>query len=217
VPRLAAAPAPVGTRGIVTLASGAPMGYALPMLRNVRWLLAVVVLVAAVLAARPTLAAPVGGSPLGDALDLLDTLETADGAAYPVVIRSLGVTFDFVPLPTIFYGAYQRRARRVLLNSRLLDEDATVLAAVIAHELQHASDYDLIAAGALQADCTDLEVRAFEAQSRVWRAFWSGELLADTRVQQDLTRIARRYEAEGVDGLRAMVAGASFYQRECAA
>src|SRR5436309_15596420 len=122
------------------------------------------------------LAAPVASWALGDALDLLESVPDADGAPYAATVRPLGLTFDFVPLPTIFYGAYQRRARRVLLNSRLLDEDATVLAAVIVHELQHARDYDSIALGLLSADCTELEVRAFEAQSLAWRAFWPGDL-----------------------------------------
>lgn len=178
---------------------------------------AAVALVVALLLASPVGASPLASSPLGDALELLETVSDADGTPYAAVARSLGLTYDFVPLPTIFYGAYQRRAKRILLNSRLLDEDATVLASVIAHELRHAQDYDLIARGALSADCADLEVRAFEAQSRSWRTFWPTDPPTSTRVEQDLTRVAIIYEDDGVDGLRQMVGGASFYQRECTA
>jgi len=166
--------------------------------------------------ATPASASPTASSPLGDALDLLEGVQDADGTPFSAVVHSLGLTFDFVPLPTIFYGAYQRRAKRVLLNSRLLDEDATVLASVIAHELQHARDYEQIRLGALSPDCTELEVRAFEAQSRTWRTLWPAELPTTTRVEQDLTRVSVTYEANGVEGLRRMVVGAAFYQRECA-
>src|SRR5438067_235454 len=83
---------------------------------------ACVALIIKLVLAPPALAAPAASSPLGDALDLLQSVLDGDGTPYPALVRSLGLTFDFVPLPTIFYGAYQRRARRVLLNSRLLDE-----------------------------------------------------------------------------------------------
>jgi hypothetical protein len=177
---------------------------------------ACIALIITIVMATPALAAPAASSPLGDALDLLEGVHDADGTPYPAIVRTLGLTFDFVPLPTIFYGAYQRRAKRVLLNSRLLDEDTTVLAAVIVHELQHARDYEQMALGAFGASCAELEVRAFEAQSRTWRAFWPTELPTSTRVEQDLTRVSLLYEGTGVDGLRQMVTGASFYQRECA-
>jgi hypothetical protein len=173
-------------------------------------------LVVILIAVHPVLAAPARSSPLGDALDLLDAVAGLDGTPYPAVVQSLGISFDFVPLPTILYGGYQQHAHRILLNGRLLGEDTSVLAAVIAHELQHAHDFDQIANGLLTVDCADLEVRAFEAQSQVWRTLWPGDLPASTPVEQNLTRVADRYESDGVDGLRTMVNGSSLYQRTCA-
>jgi len=171
--------------------------------------------VATLLTSAPALAKPVTSSPLSDAFELLETVQDLYGNPYPVVIRSLGVTFDVVPLPQIFYGGYQQRARRIVLSSRLLDEDATVMATVIAHELQHAQDRDYIAFGLLEADCTELEVRAFEAQSRTWRALWTGDLSTGTRIERDLTHVTQIYEAEGIEGLRVMVAAMPFYRRAC--
>jgi hypothetical protein len=181
-----------------------------------RLLVCASILLAMLLVAAPASAAPARSSPLGDALDLLYPAISLDGTSYPSVVSSLGISFDFVPLPTILYGGYQQHARRVLLNGRLLSEEAPVLASVIAHELQHARDFDLIANGLLTTDCADLEVRAFEAQSRVWRELSPGDLPTRTVVEQNLTNVARRYETEGVEGLRVMVDGTSLYQRTCA-
>ena len=58
----------------------------------------------------------------------------------------------------------------------LLDEDPRVMAAGLAHEFTHASDFDLIAVGLLQRDCTELEVRAFAAQAIITRALRPDEL-----------------------------------------
>jgi hypothetical protein len=181
-----------------------------------RLLTGIVLLIALLVAPGPALAAPARSSPLGDALDLLGPLTGLDGTPYPAIIRSLGVSFDFVPLPTILYGGYQHYSRRIVLNGRLLDEDAGVLAAVIVHEVQHARDFDQIANGQITVNCEELEVRAFQAQSGVWRSLWPRDLPTRTPVEQNLTRVAQRYEAEGVDGLRTMVNGTSLYQRTCA-
>ena len=82
-------------------------------------------------------------------------------------------------------------------------------AVVMAHELQHAHDYDLLAVGFIQNDCIEWEARAFEAQSRVWQALWTGDLSTGTRIETDLTRVTQRYESEGADGPRAIMSGAS--------
>jgi hypothetical protein len=74
----------------------------------------------------------------------------------------------------------------LVLNSRLLDEDATVMAAIIAHKLQHMRDVDVIACGLIQADCTEREARAFEGQSRGWRAIWTSDLSTGTRIETNL-------------------------------
>ena len=125
-----------------------------------RRLLACLVVFTILLAATPARAVSDPSAALNDALDLLATLRDSSGNDYPTKIRALGVTFNVVPLPAPLLGAYQQRTNRILLSDGLFDEDATVMAAVIAHELQHASDAGLVAFGFLPNDCIELEVRA---------------------------------------------------------
>jgi hypothetical protein len=86
------------------------------------------------------------------------------------------------------------------------------MAAGLAHELTHASDFDLIAVGLLECDCTELEIRAFEAQAIVTRAPWPDEPPSGTDWERGLATIVAAYEAGGVEGLRAMLAGTPGYQ-----
>src|SRR5215471_1081569 len=91
-----------------------------------------------------------GDELLSDALAMLGQLTDQFGNPYFTVIGASGITIEIAPLPPGIYGTYVSRPRRVLLSTQLLDEDATVLTAVIAHELQHARDVDLLAFGPIQ-------------------------------------------------------------------
>ena len=153
---------------------------------------------------------------LGDALHLLDGLADRDGTPYPDEIRSLGVQVSLASLPPGQLALYDRRARWISLTDRLLQEDPSAIATVLVHELEHVRDKDAIALGSASYDCLDLEVRAFEAQSLVWRTL-RPELPANTPIERELSGAARLYERQGTDGLRQAIARVPFYQQECPA
>src|SRR4051812_14129357 len=121
--------------------------------------------------------------------------------------NTLGLTLKVAPLPPRAGGHYDPRTRTLTMAEALLAEDPRVMAAGLAHELTHASDFDLIAVGLLARDCAELEVRAFEAQAIVTRALWPDELPNSTDWEKGLAMIVATYEGGGADGLRAMVVG----------
>src|SRR5215212_7268586 len=135
--------------------------------------------------------------------------EIADYARTPEILH---LTLRVSPLPPMAGGHYDPRTRTLTMAEALLGEDPRVMAADLAHELTHASDFDLIAVGLLPRDCAELEVRAFEAQAVVTRALWPDELPSGSDWERGLAMIVMAYEAGGVDGLRAMVAGTPRYQ-----
>ena len=109
---------------------------------------------------------------------------------------------------------YNLRARTITLTDRLLGEDASAVATVVAHELQHVRDKDAMARGEAHYDCLDFEVRAFEAQALVWRTL-RPELPARTPIERELSGAARIYDRQGTEGLREAVARVPFYQQAC--
>jgi hypothetical protein len=201
--------------GATTAPASSNLGRSATLTPVIR-LVARLVLVAVLLAPAPVHAAADGDALLSHALAMLGQLTDQFGNSYVTVIKANGVTFEIAPLPPDIYGRYARQPRRALLSTRRLDEDATVLASIIAHELRHARDGDLLAFGLIPDDCVEREAGAFEAQARVWRALWTGDLSTGTTIETGITRMTQRYEAEGLDGLRAMVRGMPLYQRECA-
>jgi hypothetical protein len=58
----------------------------------------------------------------------------------------------------------------------LLDEGPRLLTDGLAHELQNAAEFALLALGLLAAGCAELEVRAFEAQAIAMRALYPDDL-----------------------------------------
>jgi len=111
-------------------------------------------------------------------------------------------------------GYYNPRTRTITMAEALLAEDPRVVAAALVHDLQHASDFDLIGVGLLDRDCIELEARAFEAQAKVTRAFWPDELPTDTDWEKGLAMTVQAYEAGGLDGLRALVESVPGYRAE---
>lgn len=125
----------------------------------------------------------------------------------------LHVTLRVAPLPERA-GDYEPSTRTLTTAEALLSEDPRVMAAGLAHELTHASDFDLIAVGLPKPDGAELEVRAFEAQAIVTRVFWPDELPGGTDWEKGLTMVVMAYEAGGVDGIRAVVVAMPGYQAE---
>jgi hypothetical protein len=155
---------------------------------------------------------------LAEPLRLLAELHDGDGrpigAEYARLPDILHLTLVVSPLPQGTGGHYEPRTRTVTIVEALLGEDPRVLAAGLAHEVKHASDFDLVAVGLLPADCAELEARAFEAQAIVARAFWPDELSSGTDWEKGLGMVVRAYEAGGLDGRRAMVESVPGYQGE---
>jgi hypothetical protein len=153
---------------------------------------------------------------LAGPLPLLAELH-ADHPDIPDYSRSpdiLHLVLRVAPLPPLAGGHYDPRTRTLTIAEALLGEDPRVMAAGLAHELTHASDFDLIAVALLQRDCIELEVRAFEAQAIVTRGFWPGDLPSGTDWERGLAMTVATYESGDLDGLGTMVAGTPGYQAE---
>jgi hypothetical protein len=125
------------------------------------------------------------------------------------------VTLAVAPLPTGAGGHYEPGALTLTIAEALLDEDPRVVAVGLVHELRHAQDFEIMAAlGLGRLDCAELEVRAFEAQALVSRAFWPDELPGGTDWEKGVAMAVRAYEAGGTDGIRAMVESVPEYESE---
>lgn len=156
------------------------------------------------------------GLPLAVLATAQDAAGEPIGRSYADLPWEMGLTLRVAPLPPRAGGHYNPRTRTLTMAEALLDEDPRVLAAGLVHELQHALDFELVAGGILPRDCVDLEARAFGAQARVVRAFWPDELPGGSEWEMGLAMIATTYEADGMDGLKALVRAVEGYRQECA-
>jgi len=151
---------------------------------------------------------------LAGPIGLLAELHATHPEIPPDYSRSPGIshlTLRVAPLPQRAGGHYDQRTRTLTMAETLLGEDPRIMAAGLAHELTHASDFDLIALGLLERECAEPEVRAFKAQAIVTRGMWPDELPTGTDWERGLAMIVKAYEAGGAEGLRAMVAGTPVY------
>ena len=156
---------------------------------------------------------------LAEPLRLLAELHDASGepvgAAYAEMPDTLDLILIVSSLPP-HVGAHYHPSRRVItVAPPLLDEDPRVIAVGLVHELQHASDFNLVAGGLLERDCVELEARAFEAQATIARAFWPDALPTGTVWERGLATSAAAYEVGGLGGLRAMVRQHAGYRSAC--
>src|SRR5215212_4211815 len=135
----------------------------------------------------------------------------ADYSRSPDVLH---VMLRVAPLPPLAGGHYDPRTRTLTMAEALLGEDPRIMAAGLAHELTHASDFDLIALGLLSADCAELEVRAFEAQAIVTRALWPDELPSGSDWEKGLAIAVLAYESGSLEGVRALVESDPGYRGE---
>ena len=161
-----------------------------------------------------TLVDPRLDEPLRLLAEVQDAAGEPIGAEYAQMPDELGLSLIVASVPTGAGAAYQPQRRVLTVATPLLDEDPRVVAVALVHELQHASDFHLMADGRLDRDCQELEVRAFEAQAKVTRAFWPDELPSGTDWERGLSMTVQAYEAGGADGLRAMVGAIPGYQAE---
>jgi hypothetical protein len=128
---------------------------------------------------------------------------------------ALRLTLDVGELRPGAVGRYSSSTRTVTIAEAAQAEDPRFVATLLAHEIRHASDADLVALGLLPADCLELETRGFEAQAIVSRAFWPDELPSGTVEERQLAALVRTYERIGLDGIRIGLAGDSAYHEMC--
>ena len=126
----------------------------------------------------------------------------------------LNLTLAVAPMAPRAGGYYDADTRTLTIAEALLEEDPRVVAAALVHDLQHASDFDLIGVGLLDRDCIELEARAFETQAKVACAFWPDELPSGTNWEKGLAIVVQVYEDGGLGGLRAMVKSVPGYRAE---
>ena len=107
------------------------------------------------------------------------------------------------------HAGYEPRAGRITVNRDLLGEDATALAALLAHELTHALQTEV--REDQRRPCLELEVDAFSTQAYVWSTFWNGDPPTRTDLEETLTEVSRIPAAEGTAGLRHYVAEDELY------
>src|SRR5689334_2483836 len=92
---------------------------------------------------------------LAEPLHVLADLRDASGQPisepYGQMPDALHLTLAVRPLPRGAGGVYQPGRRTVTMAEALMGEDPRVIAAGLAHEMHHAGDFDLIAAGQLTA------------------------------------------------------------------
>jgi hypothetical protein len=166
--------------------------------------------------AAPARAAAIVDPRLNTAYTMLAVLQDRDGTPYIDVLDASGATIVVGPLPRGRLGVYFLPTRRIIVSTAALGEDATVLASIIAHELQHVADRDQMRLGRVQLDCVEREVRAFDAQVRVWRTFWPDSLPNATQVERDIAEVTLAQEASGPDGIRGLLTASPGYQAQCA-
>lgn len=100
-----------------------------------------------------------------------------------------------------------------MVTEQALREDRRALAAVLAHEIQHASQ---VAAGhGNRLDCVAMEVDAHRVQAVVWGTFWEGFGPRRTPLERQLSTDLRLWETQGEGGLDKRVVDQPGYQAQC--
>jgi hypothetical protein len=178
-------------------------------------LLALTLLLLAVAVAAPAAVASAADPRLEEAFALLSPLHDRDGIVYADVLHVRRIAIMVGDLPPDLLAVYFEPRRRVIIAPSTLDEHPTMVASIMAHELQHAADRDLNRDGLAQFDCLEREARGFETQVRIWRAFWPDALPTRTQAEQDLAALTPAYDQRGLDGIRDLLARTPDYLKLC--
>jgi hypothetical protein len=129
------------------------------------------------------------------AASALALLEDPEGAALVRRAAEGGIGLLRGPLGPRLSGAYAPKVKLAAVSTRYDRSTRWVRAAVLVHELQHAVDNlegRIPSDGAVsEASCYEAEVRAFQAEARVWRRLWAGKAAPDNRLHyREQNRVA---------------------------
>jgi hypothetical protein len=102
--------------------------------------------------------------------------ETEDGRKLLKASSAWGVRVVRSDLPQNVLGMYSMGRRMVAINARLDPYSAWVRGAVLAHELQHATDDAAGRLGERGEQCYRAEEAAFRTEAYVWNAMWRNYL-----------------------------------------
>jgi hypothetical protein len=93
----------------------------------------------------------------------------------------------------------------ITVNKDVMNEDRRVLAAILAHEITHASQPVMRSNGDL-INCIEAEVEAYAIQAKVWSAFW-GEAFrpGQTKWERSMNYVEETWKRSGENGLRSLV------------
>ncbi len=108
-----------------------------------------------------------------------------------ITLREVRDRISFSVLPEDELGRYEIETRSIVLSNTLTGEPAEVVAAVLAHEGQHALDHNLGRIPGKPLACFDAEVRAFDIQTALWQVIWGSQGMPApvSNVQFDFNRM----------------------------
>lgn len=121
------------------------------------------------------------------------------------------ITREFLPRGVL--GAFFSEENVAILAAQLDPTPSQVRAAVLAHELQHASDAASLGEPQTEAQCFNFEFRAFSRQAQVWNQLWQGNLPPDENVFfAELNDVTRTVQTNPEAFVRELV---QRYRSEC--
>jgi hypothetical protein len=161
-----------------------------------------------------------GGTCLNAANDLADTVQllASSKTANLLLARAAQAGYDlrYGNLPTDVLGLFRPASRDVIVSNDLREFPSVDRGPVIAHELQHVSDW--LAEGARVATpegCIATEANAFHTESAVWLELRGGQLgPASNALERELNTITRAITTDP-EGFASRLT--SVYQDECKA
>ena len=93
----------------------------------------------------------------------------------------------------------------ITVNKDVMNEDRRVLAAILAHEIIHASQPVMRSNGDL-INCIEAEVEAYAIQAQVWSSFWSQAFRpGQTKWERSMNYVEETWKRSGESGLRSLV------------
>ena len=138
-----------------------------------------------------------------EALRMLESVPAAEPSLDIAIATA--TSFRFRSLSARVVGSFTAPSR-VSINRDLRGERIETIAAVIAHELQHLSDFHNGARVGSELDCLEAEVRAVVTEAIVWSALVGPEGLAAPQTALERMENARlKTHQAGYETVRAMV------------